>query len=244
MYYVNMRPSQIKDAVERNVPVLIAAGAVEYHGPHLPLGTDFLIAEAVIKGAEERCECVIFPPLPFSPTMFWAGGSEDGEIDFDADALSIYTKEMLKGIVKIGFKRIYILQHHAGGDASPALAVKRAARSIIDDICRSMGSGWGRLEYKDMPDKNIFDLITIAGLDSFSKYKSLEIQRIPIGHAGMGETQLMMANYPEFVKMDELEKIKNDLPRFLKDSHLASAEEGKRWTEFCVDGWVNELNKR
>lgn len=41
MYLIKMRPGQLRDAVQRNVPVLMAAGVVEYHGPHLPVGTDF-----------------------------------------------------------------------------------------------------------------------------------------------------------------------------------------------------------
>ena len=36
MHLVHLRPEQIQDAVQRNVPVLLVAGSVEYHGPHLP----------------------------------------------------------------------------------------------------------------------------------------------------------------------------------------------------------------
>ncbi len=47
MILVKMRPEELKDAVKRNIPIIMAAGVVEYHGPHLPIGTDFLIANAV-----------------------------------------------------------------------------------------------------------------------------------------------------------------------------------------------------
>jgi creatinine amidohydrolase/Fe(II)-dependent formamide hydrolase-like protein len=36
MILVKMRPEELKDAVKRNIPVIMAAGVVEYHGPHLP----------------------------------------------------------------------------------------------------------------------------------------------------------------------------------------------------------------
>lgn len=39
--------------------VLIPTGAVEQHGPHLPLGTDFLLALAVAQGVAERREAVL-----------------------------------------------------------------------------------------------------------------------------------------------------------------------------------------
>ena len=47
MYLIHMRPEQIQDAVRRNVPVVMPAGCIEYHGSHLPVDTDFLIASSV-----------------------------------------------------------------------------------------------------------------------------------------------------------------------------------------------------
>ena len=67
MYLIHMRPEQVKDAVARNVPVLMAAGCVEYHGPHLPIGTDFLIANSICVEAEKRVECIMDPPFQFAP---------------------------------------------------------------------------------------------------------------------------------------------------------------------------------
>ena len=85
MYLTHMRPEQIQDAVQRNVPVLMAAGCIEYHGPHLPIGTDFLIANSVCVETEKRVECVMAPPLSLAPTLAWAAGPEEGEIDFDPE---------------------------------------------------------------------------------------------------------------------------------------------------------------
>jgi hypothetical protein len=84
-----MRPEQVQDAVRRDVPVLMAAGCVEYHGPHLPIGTDTLIASAVCERAERRAECVLMPPLAMAPTMAWAAGPEEGEIDFDPEVFFV-----------------------------------------------------------------------------------------------------------------------------------------------------------
>ena len=72
MHLIHMRPEQVQDAVRRNVAVVIPAGCTEYHGPHLPIGTDFLIANAVCERAEKRVECVVGPSLSMAPTMAWA----------------------------------------------------------------------------------------------------------------------------------------------------------------------------
>lgn len=244
MYYVHMRPEQIRDAVQRNVPVLIAAGSVEYHGPHLPVGTDYLIAESIIKEVEKRCECIVMPPLPFSSTMFWAAGPEDGEFDFDPEALRIYAREMLRGLVRIGFRRIYILQHHQGSDGLPSLTLRRAAAEVTREVTHGWGHAWGRQDPITLPNPEIFGMIRIAYVDSFSRYPENAMEKIPIGHGSKGETQLILAAYPEDVRMEALEEYKSEhgsLPEWLMDSHLATEEEGAAWIEFCVEGWVAEL---
>src|SRR6266511_2992213 len=38
-----MTYSEVGECIEANVPLLLPVGAVEQHGPHLPLGTDGLI---------------------------------------------------------------------------------------------------------------------------------------------------------------------------------------------------------
>lgn len=246
MYYLEMRPEQIKDAVSRNVPVVIAAGSVEYHGPHLPVGTDTLIAETVVHRAEGRCECVVMPPLPFSSTMFWAAGPDDGEFDFDPDALLAYSREVLRGIIRVGFRRVYILQHHQGENGLPALTLKRAAAEVTREMTLQWGTRWGRGNHNELPNPGIFGMIQLAYIDSFSHYSSPESGRCPIGHGGLGETQLMMADYNGAVDMGKLDGYEREfgrLPQWLQDAHLATKPEGERWIEFCAQGWAEELSK-
>lgn len=58
----------------RTVAVL-PVGAIEAHGPHLPLGTDVVIAEAMAREgarriAEKGFSVVLLPPLPFTAAPF------------------------------------------------------------------------------------------------------------------------------------------------------------------------------
>lgn len=224
-----MRPEEIKDAVGRDVPAIIAAGSVEYHGPHLPIGTDFLIAQAVVTRAESLCECVVMPPLPFSSTMFWAAGPEDGEFDFDPDAILVYAREFLRGIARVGFRRVYILQHHQGDDGLPALTLRRAAVEITRETGKSWGRGWGRNPECEYPNPKLFRQFQVAYVDSFSRYPTPDAERIPIGHGSKGETQLIMGSHPDTVNMRALDVLcekEEGLPYWLQDSHLATSEGG------------------
>ena len=240
MYLVKMRPEQLQYAVNRDVPVLMAAGVVEYHGPHLPIGTDFLIANTVCEEVEKRCECILAPPLPFGPTMSWAAGSKDGEVDFEPEPFFQYVKEILKNIMNLGFRRIYVCQHHQGLEGLQSLCLRRAAAELIRDVGRSWGDGWGRGRHAELPNPNIFGWIRVAGPDSFSHYPP-DSERMPVGHGGKGETQLIMGSLPETVRMGALDTLVGKMPPWLDDATEASASEGRRWIEFCVQGWVNEL---
>lgn len=240
MQLTMMRPEQIQDAVRRNLPVLLVAGSMEYHGPHLPVGTDFLIPQAVCRGIEARVECVVAPPLPFAPTMAWAAGPEEGEVDFDPEAFFVYAREVLRSIAAMGFRRIYVLQHHQGPDGLEVLCLKRAAGEVLRETVHRWGAGWGRRPYHELPHPNVFGWIQVAYIDSFSEYPGPEAERVPIGHGGRGETQLIMGSLPETVRMAALASLA-ELPQWLEDATAASEAEGKRWLEFCIAGWVKEL---
>ena len=61
----------------RTVAVL-PVGAIEAHGPHLPLATDCVIAEAMACAAAERLEArgvsaVVLPVLPYTRAGFASG---------------------------------------------------------------------------------------------------------------------------------------------------------------------------
>lgn len=237
-----MRPNELQNAVAENIPVVMAAGVVEYHGLHLPIGTDFLIASEIVEGIEERCPCVVAPPVVFGPTLGWAGGIKEGDVDFDPEAMAQYVKEILKHLVAMGFRRIYILQHHQGSEGLQQLCLKRATAEVLRDVVKTWGDSWGRISPDKTPNPSIFSLIKVAGIDSFSTYNDEYPPYIPIGHAGKGETQLIMARYPETVKLSELSVYNGILPEWLLDAHEATEREGKKWLQFCIDGWVRELS--
>jgi len=242
MQLITMRPEQIREAVARNAPVLIPAGVVEYHGPHLPIGADFLIANAVCVEVERRCECVLAPALPLGPTMSWAAGPEDGEIDFEPEAFYVYVREMLVRVAMIGFQRIYVLQHHQGDEGLQCLCLRRAAMELVRDTGAAWGPGYGRKGEASWPNPDLFRRVVVAHIDTYSEYPSPQAERIPIGHGGRGETQLIMAALPETVRMAALDTLV-ERPYWLHDAEDANADEGRRWLEFCVQGWVQELSR-
>lgn len=236
MKLIEMRPEQVRDAVRRNVPLLIASGVVEYHGPHLPVGTDFLIVSAVVEEIERRTEVVVAPPFPLGPTGSWAGGAEDGEIDFPPQPFFDYVKAYLGALLGMGFKRIFILQHHQGLEGAQALCIRRAVSELALEEGRSHGVRWGRLPKKERPP--VFDKIKVLPPTAFLEEKEAQI---PWGHASFGETSFMLGVYRGLVEMGRLPE--KPTIEWLRDSHTADARVGRQWFELCVESWVKALNK-
>jgi creatinine amidohydrolase len=243
MQYLSMRPEQVRDAVKRQVPVAICAGSVEYHGPHLPLSTDLLIPQAVIERVEKKCECIVMPPLPFSPTYFWAAGPADGEFNFDPVYLENYAFEIFKGLLAVGFRRIYVVQHHQGSYGLPHQTIATAAGRAVWEVCSGYENGWGRVKgheaNKSLSGINMCEILTFSDPE--------EGKKCPIGHGGKGETQLVLAHYPDMVDMERLNyfsEANEPLPSWLADSRLATKEEGDYWLDFCAAGYVREFSKK
>lgn len=67
------------DALDRERTIaMLPVGAIEAHGPHLPLGTDGIIARAMARAGAERIaghgwHVLILPPLEYTPAGFAAG---------------------------------------------------------------------------------------------------------------------------------------------------------------------------
>jgi len=58
-------------------PAVLPVGAFEQHGPHLPLATDTIIAEALASELAKELPAVLLPPLPYgAPSRPRSGGGD------------------------------------------------------------------------------------------------------------------------------------------------------------------------
>ncbi|MEY4794755.1 MAG: hypothetical protein RL724_1691 [Pseudomonadota bacterium] len=108
---------------------ILPMGSLETHGPALPMG-DYLVAEeiacriaasAYAKGAD----ALVAPAIPFGGEDFFAGVA--GGITLSVATLTAVIEEMAEAFIKIGTRRIMIVNGHAGTIA-PADAAARSMR--------------------------------------------------------------------------------------------------------------------
>jgi len=113
--------------------VILPIGSVEQHGPHLPLGTDFLIADKVAELLAEELNdvgipAVKFPTLPFGLSRMWS--AYPGTITLGHDTFANLVMDLLKNIVVTGFNNVLVLNAHAGNSDM----LKVIAREVVEDL--------------------------------------------------------------------------------------------------------------
>ncbi len=193
-YLQHMTPKELHTAVAENCPLLIAVGTIEYHGSQLPLGTDLLLVEGLLRELEKRADVVVAPSFIYSPNGYAVSGPEMGTVDISVDCFISHCAEILTAYSRMGFRDIRVFVHHQGGSIRKFIetAVLKTGMYSHQDV---LGDGWWT--EKKVPDfANIQVCDTVIG--------DAEILQAFGGHGGKGETQAILATNPELVKMENL----------------------------------------
>ncbi|MFI5614817.1 creatininase family protein [Amycolatopsis sp. NPDC051903] len=120
---------------------LLPIGSQEQHAAHLPMGTDTMLAEAVVDGALARLDgdpqVVRLPALPYghSPHHLFAAA-----VSLSAATLQAVLADALDSLVRSGFRRVLIVNGHGGNDEIMRLAVKQYA--LEADVALAACSYW------------------------------------------------------------------------------------------------------
>ncbi len=119
--------SQALGDLPRETVCVLPLGAVEQHGPHLPLATDRIIAEALAERLDAACDGQLLimpcPPLGCSDHhMAFAGTLSQSHETFKAIVM-----ETLASAVRHGFRRFFLLNAHGGNGAIGTVIAEQAA---------------------------------------------------------------------------------------------------------------------
>lgn len=101
---------------------VVPIAAMETHGPHLPLGTDGLIAEGILDRAAPmvRAQAACLP-------LHWIGASAEhadhpGTVSIESEALIADLVAVGEGLARAGIRRVVLFNGHGGNVAAAAIA--------------------------------------------------------------------------------------------------------------------------
>ena len=126
---------EARDAVRAGAVAVLPVGAVEAHGPHLPLETDVLIAGAMARAGAARLaargvHAVVLPPLAYTAAGF-AGGFA-GTISLRPETVTATVVDIASSLARHGFGILAIANAHL--DPAHLASLDAAAALIRQDV--------------------------------------------------------------------------------------------------------------
>jgi creatinine amidohydrolase len=221
--------------------IVLAIGAVEQHGHHLPLGTDSIFGDILGHALADRLDAFHAPTLRVGCSRHHL--AFPGTMSIELDTFCSMVGDIIRGWSGHGFKRIVLLPTHGGNFQPLAQAIDRIGP--LDDV-----------EVIGITELSLLIEATL-GVGS-----ELGVPPEEGGiHAGEWETSMMLALRPQAVKLDRAQAgytggIENGLQTFLEegvdaltetgvfgDPARASAEHGRRYVERLVDLAVETVER-
>ncbi|MFN8076489.1 MAG: creatininase family protein [Kineosporiaceae bacterium] len=100
---------------------LVPVGAIEQHGPHLPTGTDTMIAEAVCLEAGRRCGAPVLPAIPVG-CSYGHGTVLPGTLSLSPELLAAVVRSYAEWAAYSGLRRLLFVNAHLGNAAALGVA--------------------------------------------------------------------------------------------------------------------------
>ena len=107
---------QAQEAFKRTSFVVVPIGSTEQHGPHLPLGTDFMVAEELARRVGERANVIVTPTLPIGYAQYHA--VFPGTLSLSEKTLTRALIEICENLLRYGTTHILFMDGHGGNMTS------------------------------------------------------------------------------------------------------------------------------
>ena len=206
----NLTGPEVGERLGEGSVVVWPMGAVEQHGPHLPLSVDFVIAEETARAAVEACgeelDIWLLPALAITKSNEHAWSP--GTLWLTAETMLAVVDDVARSVAATSAKRLVFLNAHGGNSA------------LLGMACREVRLKHGLMTFLVHP----FVPPDQGGVSGEHE--------LAMGiHGGHDETSLMLHLRPELVQMD---KATRRIPE-----HLASNKHVK-FGGSAAFGWLSD----
>ncbi len=231
---------EIAQAAKQGALVAAPFGSVEQHGPMLPVDTDVRIAQKIAEEGARRAQeaygvqTLVLPTMPYGLALHHL--SFAGTISLQPETYVNVIADILRCVVRHGFRKIAVVSGHGGNEPAIRLAIKK----IVHEF-----AGQHALRVAYFQDHK--DPVFAALAREIMQEEPSEGQ--PGIHASRWETSETLADRPHLVRQDKLQRptlLRPNVPEWewrteelsptgaFGDPSLARAELGER----CWAAWA------
>ncbi len=171
---------EVRAAIAQGAIAVLAIGAQEQHGSHLPLSTDTILSNGVARRIAHSIDGLLLPAIAYGDA--WNNEGFAGTLSLHPDTLRAMLLDIGRGLLRAGVRALVIVNGHFGNREPIALA----ARFLKQE------SGFPVL-HLDYPR---LEQIATEVCES-------EPAAPTFYHADEVETSMMLALAPELVRMDK-----------------------------------------
>ena len=161
------------EKVDKTV-ALLPTGIVEAHGPHLPLGTDALMATYIAEEAARRANVLLLPTVWYGNTYIL--DKFPGTISISNETLYRLYLDIFREVARNGIRYLVVVNGHGGNVDALSMAAKDAARETK------------------------LTVILVNWWIDLAKETRRRVLETPEGHAAEDETSEVWVAYPHLVK--------------------------------------------
>jgi creatinine amidohydrolase/Fe(II)-dependent formamide hydrolase-like protein len=193
---------QAEKYLEHMDVAILPVGAIEQHGPHLPLDTDSFDAEYLAKQVAAACSKprpLVLPLIPYGVSYHHDGFK--GTISINNDTLSNLVYEIGMSLAGNGIKKIVIINGHGGNGPSLNFAAQMINRDARIFVCVDSG---------ETSDVDVYQMVDTPN----------DV------HAGEFETSTALAIRPDLVN---LPLAKKSVPEFSSRYLNFTSQRGISW---------------
>lgn len=168
---------QCKELINEDTILLLPiGGGSKEHGGHLPMGTDYYVADHLAKKLTELCDVLTLPTVPYA--YFPAFINWEGSVSVDYQHFIDYVKDIILSFQRFGVKKVLILDF----GVSTHIPLKLLALSL----------------------NNEYDMkVAVSNCTGIGGEKAAEVcKQERGGHGDEAETSVMLHIYPELVHME------------------------------------------
>ncbi len=125
-YFIDLTQPEIAAQLSSNPLVILPAGSVEQHGPHLPTGTDIYAANVIGHAVAERMNGLVLPGGPLGVTPMHM--PFEGTLTLTPETYMSVVEETCVSTAQHGARQLLILNWHEGNIPSLSIAADKLHR--------------------------------------------------------------------------------------------------------------------